>query len=88
MVKEIRITQEDIPLIQEIYDALAKVLEDLPETITGNGKFILLAMTAVVNLACRLALRGGVPRDELMRTVAKIWDDKSAPAQAKDRVWN
>jgi len=86
MTRKVRVTQEDIPLIQEIFDALAKALEGLPETLMKSDKFGVLAMTAIINMACRLAQKAGVPRDEFIKTNTKIWDDKAAVA--KEKVWN
>jgi hypothetical protein len=87
MTRHVRIVQEDIPLVQEIFDALRKALESLPETLVKNGKFGVLAMTAVINMACRMAQMAGVPRDEFIRTNVKIWDDK-ANVVSKEKTWN
>jgi hypothetical protein len=87
MTQKVRITQEDIPLVQEIFDALTKVLESLPEALMRNAKFGVLAMTAIINMACRLAQTTGVPRDEFIRTNVKIWDDK-ANVVSKEKTWN
>jgi len=64
---------------------LAKALENLPEKLMKNEKFGLLAMTAIFNIACRVAQKSGVPREEFMASIGKIWDDKVAAAQ---KVWN
>jgi hypothetical protein len=87
MTRQVRVTQEDIPLVQEIFDALTKALESLPEALMKNAKFGVLAMTAIINMACRLAQTAGVPRDEFIRTNVKIWDDK-ANVVSKEKTWN
>jgi len=86
MTRQVRVIQEDIPLVQEIFDALTKALEGLPEALMKNGKFGVLAMTALINMVCRIAQNTGVSKDELLRTFVKIWDDKVTAA--KDRTWN
>jgi hypothetical protein len=79
--REVRVTKEDIPLIQEIFDVIAKALEGFPETFMRNDKFGILAMTAIINMACRIGQRAGVPKDEFLRTITKIWDDKLEAAK-------
>ncbi len=86
MTKQVRVTQDDVPLVQEIFDALAKALESMPEALMKSEKFGVLAMTAIINMACRIAQKAGVPKEELLRTTVKIWDDKATAA--KQRVWN
>jgi hypothetical protein len=86
MTRQVRVTQEDIPLIQTIFNTLAKALESFPENIMRNDKFGILAMTAIFNLVCRVAQKSGVPRKEFMASIAKIWDDKAADFQEK--TWN
>jgi len=86
MTRQIRVAQGDIPLIQEIFDALTKALEGLPEKLMKNEKFGVLAMMAIFNIACRVAQKSGVPREEFMVSIGKIWDDKAAAAA--DKAWN
>jgi hypothetical protein len=86
MTRQVRVTQKDIPLIQEIFDALATALENLPEKLMKNEKFSVLAMTAIFNIACRVAQKSGVPREEFMSSIGKVWDDKAAAA--KEKIWN
>lgn len=86
MTKQVRVTQDDVPLVQEIFDALAKALESMPEALMRSEKFGVLAMTAIINMACRIAQKAGVPKEELLRTTVKIWDDKAAAV--KQKVWN
>jgi hypothetical protein len=87
---QVRVTQRDVPLIQEIFDALAKALENLPEKLMRNEKFGILAMMAIFNLACRIGLKTGVSKDEFMRSVGQIWDDKAEvmAQEQKDKSWN
>lgn len=86
MTRQVRVAQGDIPLIQEIFDALAKALENLPERLMRSEKFGVLAMMAIFNIACRVAQKSGVPREEFMASVGKIWDDKMAAS--REKVWN
>jgi hypothetical protein len=89
MPRQVSVVREDIPLIQEIFDALVCALENLPERLMGNGKFGVLAMTAIFNIACRVALKAGVQRDEFMASIGKIWDDRVAAAAAEGQMaWN
>lgn len=89
MRRQVRVEQSDVPLIQEIFDALAKTLESLPDRLMGNGKFGILAMTAIFNLACRVGLKSGVQKDEFMRSIEKIWDDKAeSMAHEQEKTWN
>ncbi len=88
MPRTVRVTQKDIPLIQEIFDALATALENLPEKLMRNDKFGVLAMTAIFNIACRVAQKSGVPRDEFMASIGKVWDEKAAAEAQKEKTWN
>jgi hypothetical protein len=46
-------------------------------------------MTAIFNIACRVALKAGVQRDEFMASIGKIWDDRVAAAAAEGQMaWN
>lgn len=87
MTRQVRVIKKDIPLVQEIFDALTKAFESLPEALMKNAKFGVLAMMAIINMACRLAQAAGVPRDEFIRTNVKIWDDRATVA-SKERTWN
>lgn len=88
MTRQVRVVQDDIPLIQEIFNALAKTLDSLPEKLIKNEKFGVLAMTALFNIVCRIAQKIGVPKNEFMTSIGKIWDDKAAATKDQEKIWN
>jgi hypothetical protein len=86
MPKEVRVVQEDLPVIKEMYDAIATALNSFPQKTMENDKFCVLAITAIFNAACRLALDAGVQKEDFIGSIAKVWDDKAATD--KDKSWN
>lgn len=82
-MSQVQISREDIPAIQAIYDTLATALGAVPAPLAAHAKFGLLAMMAIINIACRVAMKTGVRKEEFLRSVNNIWDSKAtdmAPA--------
>jgi len=77
---QMRVSKDDLPAIKIIYDALADAIEAVPASVAGQAKFGLLAMMAIINIACRVAMKTGVCKVEFMRSVDNIWDSKAVDA--------
>lgn len=86
MSKNIQITKEDTPSVQVIFDILVNALEKVPHDLGNDPKFGALAVTAVINMACRIAMKIGILKEEFIKVNTKIWDEKFAPPE--DKVWN
>lgn len=80
MVDQVHVTQDDIPIIQDIFNILKKALNNVPETVLKNSKYSVLLMMAIFNFACFVAQGIGVAKHEFIRAIEKIWDDKIALA--------
>jgi len=78
---EVRVTKEDLPLVQEIYDAIVGALGKMPMELMGNEKFGVLTVTALLNMVCRLSHASGAQKDEIVGALQKIWDDMSSQSK-------
>lgn len=60
---------------QQIYDALADLIQGLRrEADDASGRFTFWAVTAVINLLCRLAMSGtNMTKEQLLTTVDEIF---------------
>ncbi len=75
---EVRVTEEDLPSVQAIYNAIVDSLKNMPMELMENEKFGVLTVTALLNMVCRLSYGSGAQKNEVVEALQKIWDDMSS----------
>ena len=59
---------------QRIYDVLAGELQSMPESIRKNARFPIWAITAVINVLCRLVIaNSNMTKEQLQKQVGDIF---------------
>lgn len=59
---------------QRIYDLLAGKLQSMPESIRKSPRFVVWAITAVINVLCRLVIANSdMTKEQLQKQVGDIF---------------
>ena len=76
-----KLTDEDRSALLEVYNAILTALENLPRKLMESEKFVLLAVNAMFNLVCTIAVNTGTEKEEIMRGLEQVYDGKKSGQQ-------
>lgn len=72
----VKLTNEDLPVVKEVYKVLIKTIETLPEEIFNSEKFVAIVITATMNLLCSIGAGANLTKEDLLKFVGDVWDGK------------
>lgn len=75
-MKDIKLTDEDVPSVTRVYEELVRCIEEMPEDLYNSEKFALLVVQALMNMLCTVANAGGASKYEILKCVGQIWEGR------------
>jgi hypothetical protein len=79
---------DDLSYVHEIYIALLDKLQDLSNDMLSDKRFLTWSFNAVVNMMCRMAIVGGLSRQDIVDAITEVWDETVVRASDKDKIVN
>jgi hypothetical protein len=70
----IKLKEEDLEYVAKIHNVLTKAMSDMPRELMNSDRFGAWAVTAVVNILCRLLKIMNCDKEKAHALINDIWD--------------